>query len=199
MTKDVNAAWKTLYDRQAPLLTWPETVQERFQQVGPQMARERGRRQGPRWRMSTTSTPIQAYVDMVYKTFKPFDYETGEGIVAAPPKEVLLRPAQFTIESMPGLGKVWAAQERLWIQRTLLEVVAQVNKNAKDWDSATISEINGLEVGNPLAQDQRSIAKGQTARRRPRISSHPAKPHRRGRRRRSRAGGMAVPARDGRR
>ena len=34
LTKDVNTAWKTLYDRQAPLLTWPETVQERFQKWG---------------------------------------------------------------------------------------------------------------------------------------------------------------------
>ena len=98
---------------------------------------------------------------MVYHTFNPFDYETGKGIVAAPSKEELLRPAPFTVESMPGMGKVWAAQERLWIQRTLLEVVRQVNKNAKDWDSAYLKEILGLEVGNPLAQDQQSLAKGQ--------------------------------------
>ena len=39
------------------------------------------------------------YVDMVYKTFNPFDYETGKGIVAAPPKEELLRPAQFIARS----------------------------------------------------------------------------------------------------
>src|SRR5262249_23122169 len=33
-TTDVNPAGKQLYDRQAPLLTWPETVQERFRKWG---------------------------------------------------------------------------------------------------------------------------------------------------------------------
>ena len=55
---------------------------------------------------------------------------------------------------------IWAGQERLWIQRTLLEVVAQVNKKAKDWDSAIIKQINLMEVGNPVAQDQRSYRQG---------------------------------------
>ena len=100
---------------------------------------------------------------MVYKTFKPFDYETGEGIVAAPPKEALLRPSEFSDEHVPGLTAIWSAQERLWIQRTLLEVVAEVNKNAnaKDWNSAIIREIEALEVGSPVAQDQRSLAKNE--------------------------------------
>src|SRR5262249_14485768 len=90
-------------------------------------------------------------------------YETGAGIVAAPTKEALLRPAIFQVEHPPELGKVWASQERLWIQRTLLDVVAQVNNhaNAKDWDSAIIKEIKRLEVANPMAQDQPSLAKSE--------------------------------------
>jgi hypothetical protein len=162
LTRDVNTAWKTLYDRQAPLLTWPEPVQERF------------RKWGRKWPDTEDPSRVQLaqvdyinaykeYVDMVYKTFTPFDYETGEGIVVAAPKEALLRPAEFSDEHLPGLSKIWAAQERLWIQRTLLEVVAQVNKNAnaKDWSSAIIREIEGIEVGNPVAQDQRSLAKNE--------------------------------------
>src|SRR4029079_2330978 len=78
-----------------------------------------------------------------------------------PPEEALLRPAVFDITKLPELGKIWAAQERLWIQRTDLDVVAQVNKNAKDWDSAIIKQINVLEVGSNVAQDQRSLAKGE--------------------------------------
>ena len=160
LTKDVNTAWKTLYDRQAPLLTWPDTVQERFRKWG---------RKWPENEDAGKVTLAQVdyiaaykdYVDMVYKTFKPFDYETGEGIVAAPPKEVLLRPAVFSDEHVPGLSKIWSAQERLWIQRTLLEVVAQVNKNAKDWNSAIIRQIEAIEVGNPNAQDQHSLAKNE--------------------------------------
>ena len=161
-SKDVNTAWKELFKRQAPLLTWPETVQERF------------RKWGRKWPEGEDPGRVNlaivdyimaypAYVDLVYKTFHPFNYETGEGIVAAPPKEGLLRPAVFQVEHPPDMGKVWASQERLWIQHTLLEVVDQVNKraNAKDWDSAYIKQIDRLEVGNPLAQDQRSLAKSE--------------------------------------
>ena len=160
LTKDVNTAWKHLYNRQAPLLTWPETVQERF------------RKWGRKWPEDVDPGAVQLaivdyiqaypeYVENVYRTFDPFDYETGKGVVAAPPKESLLRPAVFDAAQLPSLGKVWSAQERLWIQRTALEVVAQVNRDAKDWDSAIVKQINLLEVGNNLAQDQRSIARGE--------------------------------------
>ena len=160
LTKDVNAAWRTLYQRQAPLLTWPDTVQERFMKWG---------RKWPEnvdvGRVTLAQVDYivayKDYVDMVYKTFKPFDYETGEGIVVAAPKEALLRPAVFSEEHVPGLSKIWSAQERLWIQRTMLEVVAQVNKNAKDWTTAVIRQIDELEVGSPVAQDQRSLAKNE--------------------------------------
>jgi hypothetical protein len=157
---DVNTAWKTLYNRQAPLLTWPETVQERYRKWGRQWPKD----EDPGRVNLAMVDYIEAYKDyvaMVYKTFKPFDYESGQGIVAAPPQDALLRPAVFQVEHLPNLGKIWSAQERLWMQRTVLEVVAQVNKNAKNWDEAIIKQIEALEVGNPRAQDQRSIAKGE--------------------------------------
>ena len=160
LTKDVNSAWKQLYSRQVPLFTWPKTVQQRF------------REWGPKWPENVAESAVELakvdyieaypeYVDEVYRVFHPFDYETGTGIVAAPSKEALLRPLVFDPTKLPGLGVIWAGQERLWIQRTVLEVVAQVNKKAKDWDSAIIKQINLMEVGNPVAQDQRSIAKGE--------------------------------------
>jgi hypothetical protein len=160
LTKDVDSAWKKLYSRQAPLLTWPKTVQQRF--------REWGRK----WPTNVAEGAVELakvdyieaypeYVDEVYRVLHAFDYETGTGIVAAPPKEVLLRPQVFDPTKLPELGTIWASQERLWLQRTVLEVVAQVNKKAKDWDSAIVKQINVLEVGDPVAQDQRSIAKGE--------------------------------------
>ncbi len=110
----------------------------------------------------TTSPPIPSTSRSLRDSFHPFDPTEGTGHRGRAPPAVLLKPAPFTIENPPELGKVWAAQERLWVQRTLLQVVAQVNKNAKDWDSAIIKQINMLEVGSTAAQDQISIAKGQT-------------------------------------
>ena len=80
--KDTNAAWRTLYERQAPLLTWPEGVQERFQAWG----RSWPEKVSPKKVETTIADYIEAYpayVTMVYKSFNPFNYETGEGIVAA--------------------------------------------------------------------------------------------------------------------
>ena len=117
LTKDVNSAWKQLYSRQVPLLTWPKTVQQRF------------REWGPRWPENVAEGAVELakvdyieaypeYVDEVYRVFHPFDYETGTGIVAAPSKEALLRPLVFDPTKLPELGVIWAGQERLWIQRT---------------------------------------------------------------------------------
>ncbi len=156
LSQDVNASWKKLYARQAPLLTWPSSVEDRFPKWG------------RKWPENVDASAVQdaiveyvnsydRFVQQVYETFHPFDPIEGTGIVASPAKEMLLRPSKFTVEAPPELGKVWAAQERLWIQRTLLQVIADVNADAKSWDTAIVRQINLLEVGSPLAQDQISM------------------------------------------
>jgi hypothetical protein len=158
LTKDVNSAWRVLYNRQAPLLTWPRTVQDTLPKWGrtwpENVAKDR-----VTIAIVNYARAYPEYIDSLYKICKPFDLEKRvEGVVLAPPKESLLRPAVFDINKPADLGKVWATQERHWTQRTLLEVIAAVNKNAQNWDQAIIKQILEMEVGNPEAQDQRSIA-----------------------------------------
>lgn len=156
---DVYRSWKKLYARQAPLLTWPERVQERFTTWGRKWPEEED---ASRVQFAIIDY-VQAYgkyVTDVYNSFRPFDYVDGGGVVVAPDEKTLLRPAPFKENEPPDLGKVWAAQERLWIQRSLLEVINEVNKNAKGWDTAHIKAIKSLEVGSAAAQDQVSMANG---------------------------------------
>jgi len=160
LTGDVDASWRKLYNRQAPLLTWPERVKDRFHVWGRTWPKDVD--------ASAVRVAIIDYVNVypefvtkVYKSFRPFDPENGEGVVSAPPEAALLQPSQFSEQDPPDLGKVWASQERLWVQRTLLDVIESVNKGAKGWDDAVIKQVNSLVVGNPLAQDQRSISKGE--------------------------------------
>jgi hypothetical protein len=175
LTKDVNASWKKLYARQAPLLTWPSNVEERFQKWG------------RKWPENVDASAVQEaiieyvnaypkFVTDVYKTFQPFDPVEGTGIVSSPVEEMLLRPSKFTVEAPPELGKVWAAQERLWIQRTLLQVIADVNKSASTWDTAIVRQINLLEVGSPVAQDQVSIVHDGVIEEAPAITNPAAPP-----------------------
>jgi hypothetical protein len=170
LAKNVDAAWRKLYERQAPLLTWPPEVSERFQRWGEQ------------WPVDVDQVQIDnaindwvqvypAHVTAVYKSFRPFDYDTGEGVVAAPSEADLLHPVAYTVDDPPSLGKVWAAQKKLWIEGVVLNVVNTVNKDAEDWDSATIKEVQVLEVANMLAQDQRSIAKGERLKDAPEIQN----------------------------
>lgn len=191
LTQDVNKAWRQLYARQAPLLTWPENIQEYF------------RRWGRMWPENVDPNLVQnvildyvntypAYVDQVYNSFSPWkagdlsqidvsssgltkeeqqtkfealkkEAEAGTGLVAAPPKEALLKPSVFNTTTPPTLGQVWEAQEKLWVQGALLDVIANVNAKAKakDWESAPVKQITGLEIGSETAQDQQSLAAGE--------------------------------------
>ena len=110
-------------------------------EMGTEMARGCRRGQGHSWPRSTTSRPTKITLTWSTRPSSPSTTRRAKESSSAAPKEVLLRPAVFSDEHVPGLGKIWSAQERLWIQRTLLEVVAQVNKNAKDWNTAIIRQI----------------------------------------------------------
>ena len=82
LTRDVSASHKKLYARQAPLLTWPPSVQDRFQKWGPEWPKDVD--------ASVVQETILEYVNVypkfvtqVYQTFKPFDPAEGTGIVAS--------------------------------------------------------------------------------------------------------------------
>ncbi|HEY2158495.1 MAG TPA: hypothetical protein VGH33_22885 [Isosphaeraceae bacterium] len=161
VTEDVNKAWTRLYEVQAPLLKWPEIVEARFH--------EWGRKWPENVDLGAIQKAIDDYVnayekavDETYAKVNPWDFETGKGIVVVPDKMALLRPSVFDPAQPPSLNKVWSAQERLWIQGTLLDAVAKINGKAKDWDGAVVKQINMLEVGSPVAQDQKSLVEGKT-------------------------------------
>lgn len=161
LDSEIRQAWEMLYQQQAPLLTWPPEVAEQYTTWGPQ------------WPADVSASTITLtnnayaavypkYVDEVYASFRPFNYEDGTGIVVAPVKETLLRPVTFSAAKPPTLGKVWAAQQKLWIQRTVLNVIDKVNAGTENWDEAPLKQITKLEVANPEAQDQKSIVEQVT-------------------------------------
>jgi len=162
LTKDVDAAWRKLFSLQEPLLRWPEVVEAKFRGWGRKWPEnvDRGQIQQA---IYDYTIAYPGFVTRVYKSFHPWNPEDGTGIVAAPDEQLLIRPAAFVPETPPELGKVWAEQERLWVVTALLDVVKKVNEGAKakDWDGAIIKQVNAIEVGTPLAQDQVSIAKGE--------------------------------------
>lgn len=168
LTKNVDESWRTLYERQAPLLDWPESVVDYF----PKWGRARPADVDPNEFSQATAIYMRDYrdyVDKVYATIRPFNYEDGTGVVVCPPEDALLAPSTFTITKPPSLGGVWDAQEKLWLQRTVLDVLNQVNKGAKDWDGAKVKQLVTMTVGNSAAQDQRSRVANQELMKSPEI------------------------------
>lgn len=47
----------------------------------------------------------------------------------------------------PDSQAVWLAQEQIWIQRALLESIAAINANAKNWFDAPIREVQAIRLG----------------------------------------------------
>jgi len=164
LTGEINVAWKKLYERQAPLLKWPlDRVEEKF--------RAWGRRHPETKEASTDDVQLiiqdyvnfhPEYVTSIYKSFRPFDFEKGTGVIVSPAEKGLLRPQTFDITKAPKLTEIWKEQEKLWVSQALLTVIDQVNKNAKSWEQAPIKQIVRIEVACEGAQDPMSQTKGVT-------------------------------------
>jgi hypothetical protein len=162
LTEEINVAWKKLYDKQAPLLKWPlDRVEEKF--------RAWGRKHPDAMEASPDDVQLviqdyinfhPEYVTTIYKSFRPFDFESGQGIVVSPAEAALLRPDKFEISSIPKLNAIWKEQEKLWVSQAVLDVVNQVNKSAETWDTAPIKQIILLEVASETALDPMSKTKG---------------------------------------
>ena len=159
--EDVAKAHERLYKRQAPLLDWPEEIEPQLTAWG----RDIPENVGPDEQDSVSYLYTRVYDDYakdVYELFDPWDPVEGEGLVEAPPMESLLQTVEFDPNDLPTISEVWQYQENLWVRRSILEVIAEVNKKAgaRDWESAQIKRINELEVGTMTAVDHRTTAKG---------------------------------------
>ncbi len=159
---DVNTAWNLLYERQAPLLDWPEqvaaTLKEWGREIPANVAPNAERKVGVRY-----VQVYKKYAEEIYELFDPWDSVTGEGIVVAPPMESLLATVDLESQEVePSINKIWQLQENLWVRRAILQVVAAVNDDAgaTDWESAPVKQINMLEVGNAASVDHRTSAEG---------------------------------------
>jgi hypothetical protein len=163
LTKDVDESWRKLRTLQEPLLRWPEEVEARFLRWGRKFPSDVDRGEVTRTLVDYTFS-YPNFVSKIYTIFKPFNYEDGTGIVVAPDEKTLLKPVAFSSDYPPELSKVWAEQERIWVVTALLDAVAKINDTvkAKTWDDAIVKQINLVEVGSQLDQDQKSVAEGIT-------------------------------------
>ena len=62
----------------------------------------------------------------------------------------MLLTAQFDSSAPPSLKEVWDAQDKLWLQRSLLEIIAQEDKSDPLSDEDLVTKLQ--EAGYPVAR-----------------------------------------------
>jgi hypothetical protein len=160
LTEEVNVAWKKLYEKQAPLLKWPvDRVEETLRRWGRKYPDAKEADQIPDMIQDYINF-YPEYVTSIHKSFRPFDFQDGKGVVVSPDETALLRPDKFEISKLPNLDRLWKEQEKLWVSQAVLDVVNQVNKSAQTWDQAPIKQLITLEVACDAALDPMSKTKG---------------------------------------
>lgn len=130
---EVRRTWRTLYERQEKLMTWPGEVKSanltNADQSG-NTARDIYQRVYPRER------------NALGKIVKPVD-EAGNGLVDL--WDVLPHPeAEWGVGNSISAEDVFAAQEDLWLVTCLLTVIAQVNEDSTSQLDAPIRQIQEL-------------------------------------------------------
>ena len=138
------ASFKTastqLRERQKSARQWPAKVSEKMKgisyqdQIKDQLTREL-------W-ASIYGTEIEEMLKIV----RPFQVETGEGLVVVDSNRITHRPYRSWTTRPPESKEIWDAQEDIWLLRSLLNSINNVNGNAERITEAPVREIYRLTL-----------------------------------------------------
>ncbi|MBS0265230.1 MAG: hypothetical protein JSS02_25075 [Planctomycetes bacterium] len=139
-TAQKDVAWRALWERQQPLMVWPEKLPAEPEKINP------GHQEYYR-------TEYAKFVEALRQKVNPFDEETGKGQVIYS-EDLLPRPDLKEWTSAPSIPQIVAAQEDLWLLDSLLASIASVNAGADSLVNAPIREIEQLYLrgGTPKGQ-----------------------------------------------
>ena len=162
LTKDVNKAWKKLYEPPGPAPDLARDGRGAVPQLGPQVARERRPRRRPagdrRLRRRLPEVRRRGLQDV-----QAVRLRDGQGDRRrAPPRRPCSGPSAFDPAKPPDSARSGRPRSGSGSSGPLLDVVAKVNKKAKDWDYGHRQADQRCSRSATRAQDQRSIAKGET-------------------------------------
>jgi hypothetical protein len=122
-----SVAWRYLWERQAPLMTWPAKMPSDPEKIEP--------RHQEYWR-----TAYEKLVADVRLKVNPIDDENPGGLIEYP-AELLPMPEWVGGGRAPSVAQIVASQEDLWLLESLLAAIASVNTGADSVFNANIREI----------------------------------------------------------
>ncbi|HEY3969349.1 MAG TPA: hypothetical protein VGM05_32655 [Planctomycetaceae bacterium] len=130
-------AWRSLWERQAPLMVWPEKMPSDPDKITPS--------QQEYWR-----TAYRKFVTQVRLKANPYDDDNPNGLIEYP-EELLPKPDDEWIQA-PSVKQIVASQEDLWLLESLLTAIASVNAGAPSIYDAPIRQIDELYLRGGTAQ-----------------------------------------------
>ncbi len=140
-------AWRFLWERQAPLMVWPEKMPSDPEKITPS--------QQEYWR-----TAYRKFVNEVRLKVNPCDDDHPNGLVEYP-EELLPKPDDEWIQA-PSVKQIVASQEDLWLLESLLTAIASVNAGVPSIYDAPIRQIDELYLRGGTAQKGGGAAKAAT-------------------------------------
>jgi len=129
-----------LRERQKSARQWPVKVAEKMKginfqdQIKDQLTREL-------W-----ASIYGSEIEEMLKIVRPFQIETGEGLVVVDSNRITHRPYNAWTTRPPESKEIWDAQEDIWLLRSLLNSINNVNGNAERITEAPVREIYRLTL-----------------------------------------------------
>ena len=145
----VKSASRILWERQRVRMTWPETVAEFVWKNGYRGEIDLSGRVNYR-------TDYDNDWRRVWESVQPFNRINGSGIVDFSPAKL---PRQSWGNLAPSSDEMWDAQEDLWLQEGILQLIAEVNGGATSTRlDACIHQIERLTLHGGQPVGQRTVA-----------------------------------------
>ena len=142
----VDSTWLALYERQKPLMTWPEDVRKEMtgiefgQPIPAQVLQQYRQSYGLQW-------------DELYRLADPYDPndpELSKGKLIFDPRTTI-KFEDWSLGSPP-FPAAWRAQEDVWIQRAILTVIRDTNSRALNHLSAPVQQIYNMGIAENVGQ-----------------------------------------------
>ncbi len=162
LRKQVDEAWRVLYERQKPFFVWPKTEQYDF-------AVEIGSLDPKDTNVQVPIVVLNAYRDTypeqmreIWRLAEPRQDPDTKQLVDFPFELITNSPLYWDFgDRTPSLQEIWLAQEDAWFLKSLVVAIAATNRGAQSWRDAPLKQVVQFALG-PAAVDDSFAKSGKS-------------------------------------
>lgn len=151
--KYIGQSHKYLWDKQQSLFVWPPDI-------APLMKDTPYRGEISRVPRNLYRSAYKFEIDRARKLAKPFSLKDGTGTVDISYNTIPHVPINKWKTLPPTSQEMWDAQEDVWLVRSILEAIAEVNKGAANISESPVRQITVLELRGGTVGDDGSAPAG---------------------------------------